>query len=228
MLVTKRRKEQKMRYRLALTRTAGVALAVTMTTSTLLGCGGGESLNVQDTPPSVRPANYTGRELYEGMFFGTGRAAGLFPEIWNNEQVQAEIRSSPRKLEFDKVALLVSAQVGKQDPSFFQRFEAALQSRDHVLIAQALTEARQNTEQAARALKETSQNQVNGMYISSELDTSVAVEIVLLFDMVVAVYRAAVLVAAVFWVQDGPANDALTLDRLVDTLAHKDFTPAAL
>lgn len=209
-------------------RSVAVALTFVMTSSLAVGCGGeggGDEAGSRSTAPAVQANPFTGRELYQGMFFGAGRAAVLFPEVWSNERLLALTGKSGRNIDLSGAAQTIAAQVDKQDPAFFPSFEAALRSHDHVRIAQALAEARRNTEQAVQTLKN-SPTQVmgtsgkdNGLAVQTCVSSYVAVEIAVLVEAV------AVIAVVAFWLSDQAMTDAsaLTLDRWVDTLAHKDF-----
>ncbi len=92
-------------------------------------------------------ARYDGESVYRGVIFGQGAVAALFPEIWNQQAVQQALdQMSPdqldqyladRKVAFAAFDDLVEI-IRNDDPAFFERFGADMQSGEHLRVQAAL------------------------------------------------------------------------------------------
>ncbi len=200
---------------------ASVMTAVAFAT---FGCGGalieqGASSDV------VRRAPLAGRALYQGMFFGVGPAAQLFPEIWENEDLKARIQRQGREGEFETAANAVSDMIAGQDPAFFDRFAAGIQSGDHLLIEQTMKDARQQTHVAVAAMRGVPVDQVGQMGVQAQ---EMAVWLYVETAVAVVAVAIALLVVIDISLTDGPvAQGRLGMDAWVDILARKDFSAQA-
>ena len=96
-------------------------------------------------PPAVPAATnvapgYDGATLIAGLFFGAGPVAELFPEYYRNP-------STPLSVE-DRGVL--AERIATAHPEFLGEFAAAMQSGDHVLIAERLRHAWPVVSESAR------------------------------------------------------------------------------
>lgn len=87
-------------------------------------------------------SRHSGIEIFKGLFFGEGKVATLFPEVWKNPEVQAN-RAALSKVERKKIEAAkrdLITFINKRAPSFFDRFGTELQSGDPLRVETALNE----------------------------------------------------------------------------------------
>jgi SdpC family antimicrobial peptide len=89
----------------------------------------------QDQHNVAAATPYGGQKLFEGLFFGIGPVADLFPE-WTVHF--AGIKSDP---EFLLVLWQVEEAIVAEDPDFYKRLKIGLQSGDHLRVRDTLNYA---------------------------------------------------------------------------------------
>lgn len=137
----------------------GQRALVALLSSSLIACSSDYATNQTGgthssllTPQSIT-TRYDGSTILEGLFFGEGPAAALFPEIWSDTQVLAALGRSKwtakqHKLYMDGIRQLEN-EVSAIDPGFFSAFATDMQSGNPVLVQQALTRTQKDMETVA-------------------------------------------------------------------------------
>lgn len=81
---------------------------------------------------SVASVSYSGEELFRGLFLGEGPVAVLFPEVYG---------ASPKALLSAADRDVLMARIRADYPAFLPDFSSAMQSGDHLQIAQMMEHA---------------------------------------------------------------------------------------
>lgn len=106
------------------------------------------------TPLHADVRDFDGKTLYRGLVQWQGPASGLIPEVEEIKELLWEPFNDPylRKYaaEIEKFNERLLAEIPKIDPTFFGRFEKAIESGDHLAVQLALHEAGEITLKAAR------------------------------------------------------------------------------
>lgn len=76
---------------------------------------------------------YSGKELFLGLFFGQGPVAKLFPELWQS--------APPLQAEEKELVEKVVRRIELSNPSFFDNFQKAIYSGDHYTIETTMQNA---------------------------------------------------------------------------------------
>ena len=104
--------------------------------------------------------NYTGQELFEGVFFGIGEIGTQLSEFW--EPVLDGYTYSEE--EINKIKSL-EKQLEDYDPQFFNKFKEGIESGDQIVIEETITE----TEKALAVIfEEEIEEAVSNQAISNE------------------------------------------------------------
>lgn len=175
------------------------------------------------SPPSleVRSARavqrYSGEEIFRGVVFGAGRVGALFPEMWEGRSAEARATTAQQLAEVRRVEGEVIARIQREDPTFFSRFGAGMQSGDRVRIAEVMDDA---AKRVSVVLPAVAQTHKGGGGVSVEC---------LFVEVAVAIYIAAVLAVALFWVAEQPTlSPSLQREQSVDWVAQRLTTAPAL
>jgi len=111
---------------------AGICLSVFMVS---LLC-----TSVAMAAPATRERHeYSGEEIFRGVFLGQGAVAKMFPEVWDNEAVRpyvAKLQTPKAKAGTDVLVALLK----QKNPTFFDRFKDAMESGDPVRVDGAMSE----------------------------------------------------------------------------------------
>lgn len=106
------------------------------------------------TPLHAAVQDFDGETLYRGLVQWRGPAADLVPEVQEVKDLLREPFNDPGlqkyAAEIDEVHDRLLAAIPAIDPTFFDRFEKAIESGDHLLVQRALSEAGEVTLEAAR------------------------------------------------------------------------------
>lgn len=137
-----------------LLRAVATAICISMALG-MAGCG-----NRVSAVPSAgagagnsRPLSYTAQQLFEGLFYGEGAAANVFPEWWGAPARRSE--GLPNSLTAAQHARLIAnmhtfeSEVGKIDPSFFGDFKREVTSGDPVRVSSVLQRLQHDAEAIA-------------------------------------------------------------------------------
>jgi SdpC family antimicrobial peptide len=84
---------------------------------------------------------YDGETIFQGLFFGKGPVAQLFPEIWEDPVIKRALEQNAE--EMNRLIERVITRIHNEDPTFFQRFGREVQSGDHLRVQQALEQGAQ-------------------------------------------------------------------------------------
>jgi SdpC family antimicrobial peptide len=109
-------------------------LAITSVQS-LVGCSG--------APPSstgvrVDRQQLDGKTIFQGIFFGQGDVAAMFPEVWQRPEYRSAQHLTPtQSAKLGELTRTIDA----QHPGFFDRFANEVKSGDHLRVRAALQEA---------------------------------------------------------------------------------------
>ena len=159
---------------------------------------------------------YSGQTVFRGVFLGDGPVAKLFPEIWESTGIAAYMQraaqeKSPEAIAAGKQQIIDILQ--KQDPTFFARFGAEMQSGDRIRIQQALAEA-------GTRLKQELKNQVGAAPAVRPPENIV---VVYLYIAVAVVAAVALAIAEVIAIPDttGTMSSSLQSDVYVDLIAQR-------
>jgi SdpC family antimicrobial peptide len=104
-------------------------------------CGGGD-------PATAARKRLSGEEVFRGLVLGEGTVAEQFPEVWgsfSHRQFTLEEREAHERTKAQLVA-----DIRQADPTFFDRFGAAMQSGDHLRIERAMDESAVLVKQAVQ------------------------------------------------------------------------------
>lgn len=92
---------------------------------------------VSAVPPGHSSNDFTGREMFRGVFFAGGAYADQIPEL--HELKLANFTTDETKLATaNTIENNVMNEIERQSPRYFDNFRAALLSRNHVTIEDAL------------------------------------------------------------------------------------------
>ena len=98
-------------------------------------------LGIHSTPSlgSTLPtnSNYSGEELFEGIFFLKGEVAQILPEIAEKSNLR-NLMDRQQKKDFLIIQQMVTKQIKQKHPSFFTNFKKDLESKNHQKILSAL------------------------------------------------------------------------------------------
>lgn len=172
-------------------------------------------------------SKFTGRELYQGMYFGVGEAAKLFPEIWESEQIKKYAPREGREKEFEQAAYEITKVIETKNPEFFTRFAAGLQSGKHATVEATLKLAREQTHLAVATLRDIPVASVADL-VRSQGGSSPVADVWLYQETAVAAVAVAVVVVVAFAIDftplvDRPNQSQLQMESFVDALANKQF-----
>ncbi|WP_246356685.1 sporulation delaying protein family toxin [Pyxidicoccus fallax] len=159
------------------------------------GCGGG--MGPDDSRQAARVA-YDGETVFRGVLFGLGPVGSALPEIWEEPHAASVLRNPDRSAAAAALADKIVARIQQQDPSFFGRFGADIQSGDHLRVSSALKEAGDVTLAAAAAEQGTTVQALRDKKAAA-IDVCVGEEVVVqayVAAVVVAVAMAVVVVVA--------------------------------
>jgi SdpC family antimicrobial peptide len=93
-------------------------------------------------PPQQR-TRYDGETIFRGLYFGRGPVAELFPEIWKQERFleRKKLLTPEEERRIAEIQDKIIARIREKDNGFFDRFQRAMQSSDHLTIQKNLDEA---------------------------------------------------------------------------------------
>lgn len=85
---------------------------------------------------------YTGVEIFNGLLFGEGKVAKLFPEVWSNPEVVANRNATSKKdmRDIDNARKDFIKFIKHQDPKFFGEFAPLMQSGDPYEVDKAVND----------------------------------------------------------------------------------------
>jgi SdpC family antimicrobial peptide len=109
-------------------------MAASLTAVALMGCG--------TTSTTVQGRTFTGQEIFVGLFFGEGEVGGKLPELWEGESLSSKAATPAEARDLEAFEARIVADLERSEPGFLDRFGTAMQSGDHVLIAETLNKDR--------------------------------------------------------------------------------------
>ena len=110
-------------------RNVRIAVAMAVLQAVYQPLAASAATHVAPTPAATDVApKYDGAAVVAGLFFGAGPVAELFPELYGNPSAALSVE--------DRDVLL--ARITTDHPGFLDKFSSAMQSGDHVLIAENL------------------------------------------------------------------------------------------
>jgi len=101
--------------------------------------------------------NFSGEELFNGIFFGQGEVASIIPEI-NNQAKMIDVLNPEDLSRVQQIRLSLTNKLKEQNPNFFTDFKNAMQSGQHLKIE--------------KMLKQTSEMLIQGILDLSNVKTS--------------------------------------------------------
>lgn len=160
-------------------------------------------------------AALSGQEMFRGVFFGQGPAAGLLPELWKGRSIEDRAETAERAAQVRALQEEVISSIAEKDPTFFGQFATTVRSGSHVAVERAL-------QQAATMLRDELLS--SPIYGSIRTSEAIADPVV---DIEIAIY--AVLIVIVFWIDFNVADadyaamnvEGLQRDQLVDMVATR-------
>lgn len=99
-----------------------------------LVAGGSIVVNANEGTPATSLLSHDAETLFKGLVLRTGPVAQA---VYPDQPVTATVSPVARRFERDLIA-----QIRKDHPSFFARFERAITSGDHVRVGQAIDDSR--------------------------------------------------------------------------------------
>lgn len=85
--------------------------------------------------------DFSGEEIFRGLFFARGDVANLFPEIWEIRNVKSLVEESGNSNSYENVQNLMIDLIKAEQPDFFDNFGNVMKSGNRVLINQELKAA---------------------------------------------------------------------------------------
>jgi SdpC family antimicrobial peptide len=169
-------------------------LFVTGMISTCLACGGavGSGTARSDAASGTGSAALSGREMVEGFFFGEGRAASLFPELWNNPN--HTVHRDP------VLAKQILNDIESREPGLYERFASAARSGDRVAIDNSLRELSEFIAEAFQRKTSVSLFSAAQNATTSDLDTFAYINNYAVVDQISVIYLAVALASVVIYV----------------------------
>ena len=187
------------------------------------GCG------VQKASEEARNiTNYDGITLFEGLLFGSGPVAGLFPEVWQDPAVKTNMEklteSERADIEVGKLALIND--IKKQDTTFFDRFAKDIQSGNPVKVEAIMDETLEHIMYYAEKNNKLPEGQIAPQVCGPTL-CAVAIAIVVVFGNYLAVAHS-VAVALAIWLKVGvtkstapSSQTGITKDMYIATVTER-------
>lgn len=83
-------------------------------------------------------ANYSGEELFSGLFFGEGEVVTLVPELYDRSQLKNYLINQEEIEAFKSFQSKAIATIQNNNPGFFESFKKDMTSGNHVQISNAL------------------------------------------------------------------------------------------
>jgi len=125
---------------------------------------------------SVKNRQFTGEEMYRGIFFAEGEFARLIPEIQSLKAAYAP--SQPTGPQVETVRRQLIDHLKQTDAAFFTRFKTALMSQNVLAVQQQLRIASEQTAQTLKTLYNSPTGQGNKYQVKKVADSSQGVAIV--------------------------------------------------
>ena len=82
-------------------------------------------------------SRFSGQQIFQGLYFGVGSVAKLFPDIWASDEATLPLDTKEKVLEWDNLKTQIVSQVDQIDSTFFGRFGVEMQSGDHIRVQDA-------------------------------------------------------------------------------------------
>jgi len=182
--------------------------------------------------PAAPALRYDGETLYRGLFYGSGPAAKLFPEIWESSGLKAIRQRIPvtAEAEAKKTAILnaIVARIRWADATFFDHLAVELQSGDHVRIQESLDLASRLTRDAIKSETDSIKQRDDLRQMASQdfavLIATVVVALAVVVVDVVAIEGAVVVLLMVEFWEDGmraESSSALKREVWVNLVAER-------
>ncbi|WP_338473378.1 sporulation delaying protein family toxin (plasmid) [Niallia sp. XMNu-256] len=94
------------------------------------------AVNVQVAEAKTKDKDYTGQELFEGIFFGYGEVSESLSDFWETALPEGYTYS---KEEINRIKS-IEKQLVRNDPHFFKNFKKGIESGDHFVIEETIAE----------------------------------------------------------------------------------------
>lgn len=164
--------------------------------------------------------DYSGEELFEGVIFGYGEVAKLFPEMWE-ESLLNDFTYTDEQVQKIKE---IESELKQVDPDFFTKFKEGIQSGDHVVIEETI----QKTEESLIKVFEDEVKQASSDKKMRAMATKPGFVIALAYSYVGATHIAAAFVMTVVAVGTkfvGPSSvesdNLLAREQYIDLIAER-------
>ena len=177
--------------------------------ATLLSClvviGSGRS--------ATRAADFTNRQIFEGVMFGSGPVASLLPEARDQLRPEIYVRSAGELARIGKARSTLIERIGASHPEFLAAFGTAARSGDPVRVQAMVARARVVISEAMRARPAGSPGILDNLPIR---DSRAGTAVALLDNLPIRDSRAGTAVALLdnLPVSDSRAERLPALDRL--------------
>lgn len=119
---------------------------------------------------SIKNKQFTGEEMYRGIFFAEGQFAKLIPEIQSLKAAYAS--SKPAGIQVETLRQQIIDHLKQTDAAFFARFKAALMSQNVLAVQQQLRTASDRTAQTLKTLYTSPLSERNGYQLKKVADVS--------------------------------------------------------
>jgi SdpC family antimicrobial peptide len=96
--------------------------------------------------------DFTGEEIFRGLFFGEAPASQLFPEIWDSKMVAQTFDTKDKVIAWADLKERVVAEMILNDATFMDRFAVEMQSGDQLRVQAVLGESSQKMSVAMQSL----------------------------------------------------------------------------
>lgn len=109
------------------------------------GCSfdnGNQSEQLNEIVVASKSNNYSGKDFFKGIFFINGEIAKNLSIITNNYDISENMDYLNNQKEFDKVQNEIIQLIEDNNPAFFDDFLISMQSKNPMLITQALKNAK--------------------------------------------------------------------------------------
>ncbi len=100
----------------------------------------------------VDKMDYSGEQIFRGIFFGQGAVAPLLSTYSVMKKINQNIEKSGKAKKFKKARNLLMQTIGSMHPDFFNYFEQKMESGDRVIIKRGLAKATRYIKEAISSI----------------------------------------------------------------------------
>lgn len=88
----------------------------------------------KETNKTEAAAQYSGEELFSGIYFGDGEVGKLFPEVWE----KSDLKDFSKNPEVKEAIKSIISELEKNEEGYFENFRKAVTSGNHIKVKNQL------------------------------------------------------------------------------------------